>query len=263
MKSATKQLMIGLSSLINHTVAARAPGICPFILVCEFPRSGANWIRDMIGDALQIPVPRYGLFPVSFEALVHSHFNYKVTSTPVVYVVRDGRDILVSHYYKALNTARYGSASQRKRVLTFHRGIITGFRDAPLGDNLRTFYEEWKSRPYGSRVSWTEHIDTWLKEKTPNIHVVRYEDMLAQPKETLSRITSDVAGEAVDEDIIDFAVERNRFERKTGRASGQAKDDENRRSGNAGGWRNTLPADLQEKFLEELIGTLRLAGYET
>ena len=217
----------------------------------------------MIGDALQIPVPRYSLLPVTFSSLVHSHFNTHVNSTPVVYILRDGRDVLVSHFYKALNTARYGTPVQQKRVLAFHRSIISDFQNLPLEESLLNFYRQWRERPYGSRVSWGTHVKTWLEDKTPNIHIVRYEDMHENPGATLRKVVKELSGIDINDKVVDFSIWRNSFENKTGRSSGENKDDDNRRSGKAGGWRTTLSDNLKEEFLSDFGDILELGNYQT
>lgn len=258
MKSTLKQWMIGVSSLVNHEVATRFPDLCPFILVCEFPRSGANWIRDMIGDSLQMPVPRFSLLPITFSSLVHSHFAKPARKSPVVYVVRDGRDIFVSHYHQTLYAVRFGTPAQRRRAIRFHRSMQSTASGVSLEDGMRAFYEEWRRRPLGSRVNWGEHVSGWLVERTPNIHVVRYEDMLKSPHETLRSVVQDLGASEIDENVIDFAVQRNSFEYKTGRKPGEVDNNQNRRSGSAGGWREALPHDLQDLFISDFGDAITL-----
>ncbi|NEX23731.1 sulfotransferase domain-containing protein [Thiorhodococcus mannitoliphagus] len=253
-----KQRMIGVSSFVNHFVASRFPKSCPFILVCEFPRSGANWIRDMIGDALQLPVPRSSLLPITFSALVHSHFPQPVLKGRAVYVVRDGRDVLVSHYYKTLQTIRAGTPEQRRRAIKLHPSMGGVDGDIKLGSEIRAFYDEWKCRPLGSRVDWGEHVKGWLNAKARGVVVVRYERMLEEPNETLRSALCRLGGEDPNEIAIDFAVQRNTFESKTGRAPGQVDNNQNRRSGQSGGWREALPPDIQARFLVDFGDALDL-----
>ena len=108
MKSAIRQYMIGVSSYSNHLIASKLPGLCPFILVCEFPRSGGTWIRDMLGDTLQLPVTRYSLLPVTCHELVHSQFNSSVNRSLLVSVVNDVRDGCLSHFPTAVTTVLTG-----------------------------------------------------------------------------------------------------------------------------------------------------------
>ncbi len=258
MNSTLKHWMIGASSLVNHVVATRFPDACPFILVCEFPRSGANWIRDMIGDALQMPVPRFSLLPITFSSLVHSHFVKPARKSPVVYVVRDGRDVFVSHFHKTLNAVRSGTPAQRRRTLQLHRSMQSVAAEGSQEDGMRAFYEEWRQRPVGSRVNWGEHVSGWLNERTPNVHVVRYEDMLKSPHETLKSVAHRLGASEVDDRVIDFAVQRNSFEFKTGRMPGEVDNNQNRRSGRAGGWQESLPSDLQERFISDFGDVITL-----
>jgi hypothetical protein len=212
----------------------------------------------MIGDSLQLPVPRFSLLPITFPSLVHSHFAKKVKDTPVVYVVRDGRDVFVSHYFKALYAVKHGSPAQRKRALQLHRSLNESGLSLATEDSMRAFYEEWKRRPVGSRVNWGLHVQMWLKEKLPNVYVVRYEDMLENPHETLKKLVKKLSDEEVGEDVIEFSVMRNSFEYKTGRKPGDAKANDNRRSGSSGGWRNSLPDDLKDQFLADFGDVLDL-----
>jgi hypothetical protein len=253
--------MIVASAYVNHAYARRFPRSCPFIVVAEFPRSGANWTRDMLGDCLQLPVPRFSLFPISFPALVHSHSARPITGAPAVYVLRDGRDVLVSHFWKSVNGARSARAAVRRRVLQLHPSM----RDLSPGQeavSMEAFYEEWRRRPMGSRKNWGDHVTAWLGSGSPRLTVVRYEDLHLRPKEALATAVGQLSARAVEEYVIECAIARNAFERKSGRPSGVVDNASNLRSGKAGAWRAALPDPLKERFRADFGKALELAGYD-
>jgi len=253
--------MMGAANHIDTLVAHRLGARCPFVVVAEFPRSGGNWIRDVLSDYLQIPVSRRNLLPTTTYALVQSHSASPIRRGPCVYNLRDGRDVLVSHFWQSVNGIRSGSRLVRRRLAQLHPSL-TRIGAEPSDADFRSFYDEWRVRSSGARISWGEHVQRWLSIDNPDLCVLRYEDVRERPDDVLPTAAEKLIGSAPEPYILDFAVRRNAFEAKTGRTPGQIVNSDRRRSGRVGGWRDDLPADLQRRFAADFGEALALAGYD-
>jgi hypothetical protein len=106
---------------------------------------------------------------------------------------------------------------------------------------------------------WDDHINSWTEAKGLNVHVVRYEDLLAQPDPTVRELLTEFFGLTVDAPKLAYAIDSTRFaamrqqeeqlgftERPAGMAQFFAR-------GQAGQWRDELTPEqvgrLREQFL--------------
>src|SRR5690606_3457682 len=71
----------------------------PLIYVTGYPKSGTTWLTQLTADYLQLPFPRYPILPVGCPAVMHGHEMVSPHDPPGVYLVRDGRDALVSLFF--------------------------------------------------------------------------------------------------------------------------------------------------------------------
>ncbi|MBN2906943.1 MAG: sulfotransferase domain-containing protein [Rhodobacteraceae bacterium] len=258
------RFMVAASARGNYEFARHRPGRAPFIVLTEFPRSGGNWIRDMLGDALQLPVPRFSRLPVTFRAIIHNHDHRVIDGHDIVYVLRDGRDVFLSHFDKTVTTYLEGSPSVRKRVLGLHPSLALLARGAARDDvDLSMFYHEWMTRPLGSWVNCGAHVLPWISTTRAQVTTLRYEDMKTAPEATLARATATLSTRPVSRETIAFAVARNSFEAQTGRKPGEKCLDSTKRQGLAGAWKTQMPPDLQARFHSDFGHVLKAAGYES
>ena len=264
MRSSLTQLLRYAAAYANDAAARRFGDRVPYVYVAEFPRSGANWIRDLAGDVLQLPVPRFGMFPVTFRAILQTHSAVPIRGPKIIYLVRDGRDVFVSHYYKTVNSFLAGGPSTASRVRRIHPSVVGASANGLRNDSrFEAFYREWRVRSLGSRVGWGRHVETWTDQATPETLIVRYEDMRSAPKETLARIVRHLSNAEPAEYLLDFAIRRNAFEEKTGRKPGVVDDASNRRSGAIGGWRGVLSEPLLQAFQDDFGPVLAKFGYNS
>lgn len=255
-------ILHGIANKIDEAVARRIPGRCPFILCAEFPRSGGNWIRDVVADYLQIPVSRRNVLPTSTHALVQTHTGMPLERGKCLYNLRDGRDVFVSHFWRAVRLVKGPETVAVRRILGLHPSLK---KVGVMGDEalMTTFYDEWRIRPYGSRTPWGAHVEAWLRSTNPERLVLRYEDVLERPETTLPAVAERLIGKLPSDYVLDFAVRRNGFEERTGRKPGQIDPNSDKRAGIVGGWKQSLPPALQCRFLDDFGATLELADYET
>lgn len=252
-------IAVAISAKINY-LNARLPLTDPdFVFLFEFPRSGGNWIRDMIADCLEVCAPRYSRLPVDCESILLSHDHRPLRRQPSIYVVRDARDVFLSHFAKAKASLSHDQAWTARRARRFHASLTRG--DVSEEEALHLFYEEWKTRPIGSRVNWGQHVRSWLANPSETTQLLRYEDFANDPVKTLV-----LAAERLSEREVDFAkaeraVEKNSFRVKTGRAPGEADPASSKRKGVAGAWRTDMPPSLILRFEADFGEDLNFAGY--
>jgi hypothetical protein len=176
--------------------------------VVGYPRSGNTWLCYLLAYCLNaeyddMDAPdvhprndyqrRYvkgSLSHQSFSSqagrILKTHaLQVRWDGTPIVYIVRDGRDVMVSYYHY-----RYRMGKDERS-------------DEP---NLPSFSEFLKRYV----PEWMNHVSTWIGQE-PRI-LVRYEDLLVIPEEILPslfhRLGINVRGHVVGEAIETFSFRK-------------------------------------------------------
>lgn len=166
-----------------------------------------------------------------------------------VYVVRDPRDVALSY----ANHNQWDTA----RVV------------AEMADEHHTMARSTKapSNQVHQRLgTWSEHVTSWLDDAPFAVHVVRYEDCIANPVATFTTALR-FAGFDADEASVAAAVDLTRFDRL---AAQEATDgfrerptntDRFFRRGEAGGWRDELDPDLAATIASDHASVMHRLGY--
>lgn len=157
------------------------------LYLVSYPRSGNTWVRAILAELLygksgvsiqdlQFYVPdihvrtrRSNIIAADFH-VVKSHSPHITRQTKtyrqVIYVLRDPRDVVVSHY-------RYARALGND------------------GSGFENFLMDWVA----GRIwpcSWQEHVNSWTAprpyDSTLKLLVVRYEDLVAAPHTQICRL---------------------------------------------------------------------------
>lgn len=231
------------------------------IFIVGYPKSGNTWFQNLITGVVYGVDLRFGP-----NALVHDlvpDFDYctyyRRYSTPVyfkthvlprpdfrrvVYLLRDGRDAMVSyrHYREAIDGVKY--------------------------DFLEFVSPETKLFP----CHWSEHVDTWMQNPyQAQMLVIRYEDLLSEPVKELRRFC-EFANISRDTDHLAAVAEgasfRNLRDKET--RTGFGRPDQIFppgtfffRRGIVGSHKDEMPREVLERFLAHANGTLRRCGYTT
>ena len=92
--------------------------------------------------------------------------------------------------------------------------------------------------------SWNDHVKSWLHAKNLNVLMVRYEDLLTEPKTAFVGMLRFLRHE-IDEDLVDMSIEATKFknlQRQEKRNGFREKRDGDLffTNGTAGGWMDTL-----------------------
>jgi hypothetical protein len=172
------------------------------VMIVSYPRSGNTWVRfllaNLIADSQQpldfvemeqfIPAihnvqhwDRIRTMPPG--RFIKSHMPYDPAYKKVIYIVRDGRDVMVSYYHFCTPYKFQG-----------------------------TFLQYLQKQSYFWPCPWHTHVESWLDHMdNQSLLLVRYQDLLNGPAEQLRRITDFIAL-STDEERIARAVRHSSFD---------------------------------------------------
>jgi estrone sulfotransferase len=233
----------------------------------SYPRSGNTWLRTMLVNvavpdahsnldtilAVLPDVSLHGLSQVwrlTDPRILKTHSWYRPQIKRAVYLVRDGRDAVIS-YYHFLITRRGRSG------------------EVPFSE----FFEDYCEGRYGQR--WHENVVSWLTcgrhALGEGLLVVRFEDMKADTVGVLGKVV-DFLGVQGDIARLQRSVEDSRIENaRQIEKSREAERDRPRdlsnpnvsfyRSGKTNQWREVFTEQQAEKFNHLSREGLELGGY--
>jgi len=220
------------------------------MLVVGYPKSGNTWFCYLLAYCLNAEYDDLddpGVHPQSdYErqyvkgGLAHKSWQEQTglilkthrktvrpKGEPVVYLVRDGRDVLVSyfHYLQKFFPATFGRAV---KGTIWSRLFRFGRPQHEFGGFLRCFAPK-----------WADHVNYWLA-RNPDV-LVRYEDLKKDPTCTLNTIFAGL-GVEVAESVILEALDIFSFQKMSGRKEGAEDNKSFYRKGISGDWRNHFSA---------------------
>lgn len=229
------------------------------VFLVGYPKSGNTWLQNLVAGAVYGVDPAYAPDTLIQELIPDLHYMryYKRYRTPmffkshhlpkpnyrrVVYLLRDGRDVMVSYWH-------YLSALKHERI-----DFLKMVRD---GETL-----------FPSK--WHEHVDAWLANSYgAQLITVRYEDLKRDPVRELQRLC-DFVGLERDSLMLEHIAEQASFQ------SLRRKVDEGRyfqenpvwpsdqpffRRGTVGSYKDEMPPDVLNAFLTDAQETLFRCNY--
>ena len=195
--------------------------------------SSSLWLparkRNAIVASLKTPLSQKKLKAGARMALVKTHevAGSHADDIPAIYLVRDGRDALVSfaHYAR-------------------EHGFFTG-QEMTFSES-RVFFLESKEHFGG----WSQNVISWLERSTPPV-IVRFEELIAHPVQTVTRSFAELGV-----DIHPANAEIPTFE--------QLKELSPHlfRKGMTGGWRDEMSLEIEELFWSHQGAAMEALGYE-
>ncbi len=226
------------------------------VFIVAYPKSGITWFQSLVAGAV------YGLDPelapdrLTQDLVPDVHYKscYKRYRTPmlfkshhlprpeyrrVIYLLRDGRDVMVSygHHLRALGRDDFG------------------FAEMIAGDGLFP-------------CKWHEHVEQWTANPfAAEMLVVRYEDLQADAVRELARVCAFIAEPRDAAELArvaakcSFAAMRRREARFGWDNPAWPKDRPFVRRGIAGSHRDEMPLDVLARFLADAGPTLRKLDY--
>ncbi|HTW94342.1 MAG TPA: sulfotransferase domain-containing protein [Tepidisphaeraceae bacterium] len=226
------------------------------VFICGYPRSGNTWFQylisavvhgvngehasDALANFLVTDVHVHGYYcPLGPVSYIRTHFLPRPEYRRIVYLLRDGRDAMVSYHL-------FECAMRKKQI---------DFLQALRGND---FFP----------CSWQEHVEAYLANPfKAQMLTIRYEELHADPAGQMRRFV-DFVGLDCDDNWIATMTQTTIFEKMRRREEmyGWANpnwtaDKRFIRRGKIGSYKDEMPADVLAAFLAQAGGTLRRCGY--
>ena len=228
------------------------------IFIVGWPKSGNTWFQNLVAGVVYGADPKMSPPKLVHDLVpdVHYHKFYRRYSTPmffkshflprpdyrrVVYLLRDGRDALVSYRH-------YLEATQKRKIDFFELTAVKLMFPCP----------------------WHEHVEAWRRNPyAAQLIVIKYEDLLRRPVEQLERFCrfSNLPREREYLAAMADAAQFRNLRAKEGEAGFGRPDLELAagsyffRRGVAGSHKDEMPPDVLAAFLKDAGETLRRHGY--
>jgi hypothetical protein len=224
------------------------------ILVAEFPRSGGTWLCQMLSYCSGIPFPRNENLNSKQSSILHGHYPFQKHFEKPVYILRDGRDVMVSAYfYFLLNT------ENPEYLIHKWRKLMAVDEVEHVSTHLPRFIDIFhqKFQVAGKKIWWSKHVEGFQNERVLGI---KYEDLHCSGPEMLKKVLNWLQIE-YNSDLIRKAFEKFSFETQTGRKKGIQASDKFLRKGVVGDWKNYFNAESAEVFNFYAGNVLIQTGY--
>jgi len=244
--------------------------------VVGYPKSGNTWLCFLLAYCLNAEyddIDAPGIHPTKAEqrryvkgGLAHTSYQNQVgkilkthqlkqkfSTEPLVYLVRDGRDVMVSYYFFKNNYLYARNSSSVKKYLLQIRNLInSNFQTTAEYQDFSNFLRQYSDE-------WVNHTSLYLQH--PPTAVIRYEDLKTAPEATLNKLFEKLEVQ-VTSDIIQQALAIFDFQRLSQRQEGEEDPSSFFRKGIVGDWQNHFsPEDLQF-FQQRAAKIMTQLGYD-
>ena len=244
---------------VSYGIARTFPKRIPITLVTGYPKSGTVWVTQMIADYLQLPFIDLSYTPAGCPAVLHSHYPITPKGPRSVYVLRDGRDTMVSMFHYLARLLEPGDNP------TVPRSLKHALKNVPnreaVKEYMPQFIRQQFNRPTGSKYTWDQHITSYFDSKRECVPIVRYESLLENPHGEMKQAL-EILGISPIDDALEWTVQKFSFERQTGRNRGSEVQSDFVRKGTSGQWREVFTREAGEVFSQLAGDMLIRTGYE-
>jgi hypothetical protein len=172
-----------------------------------------------------------------------------------IYLLRDGRDALVSSYF---HVVRQTELPIKRRL---ERWLGCDVRVDNIRENLPEFIRFMRANRIYS-MDYRSHVEEWRRHQEKYV-TLRYEDLLEDTVAEISRVLLEVTGKAPRGEVVKAAVAKYDFTQMTGRVRGVGEPLSFLRKGVRGDWRcyfSPEAARLFDSYAGDLLVEL---GYES
>ncbi len=178
--------------------------------------------------------------------------------TKIVHIVRDPRDVAVSAMFHSYRNFR--EKRERNWITDFVESVLEGKNDNLLKKQAVSAYFKSHARAW-NRIASIFHERGELLYGD-NYLLVRYEDLLQEPREQVSRLFA-FAGLSHDPELVADVVEKASFKNLSrGRKAGEQDSSSFYRKGVAGDWKNYLSPEASHKVFKDARELMKQFGYE-
>jgi hypothetical protein len=231
------------------------------IFIVGYPKSGNTWLQNVVASLVYgvdaslapdsiiqdlVPDVHYKRFYRRYATPMYfkSHCRPRPDYQNVIYLVRDGRDAMVSYYHYL-------------KVLRGKRNLDISYTEM-LRDRVGLF----------EGCKWHEHTEAWLANPyQARMLTIRYENMRSQPLQELRKLC-DFINHPMDDENLGRIIHQTSVENMKAKEAkwGQnnpawPKDKAFVRRGQSGSFKDEMPAEVLEYFLQESQPALEKLGY--
>jgi hypothetical protein len=237
-----------------------ALGALPFpgkrrYFVLGHPKSGTSWTFQLLSEYLDLPrlKPSKRYWPCLGSCVIKAHRFLPGESVRkrTIYVVRDGRDIVISHYMSLVR------GNPRNRA-----AIEASLGEELAADRIRNHLPAFLSYCQNNKRASIPYRDHVFHAVDREYSMIRYEDLLENSEETFGKAVETLLGRPADYDRIRQVLHDNDFKTRTGRARGVEAQGVFMRKGIAGDWRNHFDREAAQIFDDYAGDVLVKFGYE-
>lgn len=254
-----KTLVFNGKSHITVPLAHKLVGKMDVPYLVSFPRSGNTWVRTIVCNITNpeargnpeifnevIPEVRlrevYKIRRKNNLKLIKSHMVFAKDVQKAVYVVRDGRDAVISYYH----------------YTTTRKGSNVGFSE---------WFDRYRRGLFGP--TWHAHVESWLSQGEKRLGsgmlVVRFEDLKKDTIGTAGRIVEFLGIDTTHDQLrsaVDMAsLEQARTWEKNEKGKLLDSDASFYRGGKSGQWSSYFNSELRSEFWQSSATAMELAGY--
>jgi hypothetical protein len=224
------------------------------VFIVGYPKSGITWFRVMAAAALYGADPEYlpnslldWLVPELMDPIYYKRWQtpmlFKTHDLPnpkfrrVVYLIRDGRDVVVSYYHFLKNLGE----------------------EVDFATLVRPDYNIYP-------CSWDKHVKAWLANPYESeILMIKYEDLKSKPVDELRKFC-EFLGISRNDTLLGVAAEKSSFEKMRAKEKSEGfhtfpRDKAFVRRGVVGSFRDEMPEDALAAFTEQSKDSLCSLGY--
>jgi hypothetical protein len=250
------------------------------VWLASYPRSGNTFVRvllhelyglstysiygpaDTYGPAANRPLPTMRQMRRAAAVHVVKTHDLPREDHPALYVVRDGRDALVSYAHYLLQTTwRVAPVEHAPRFReTLSRLIEAGAarrtwvkRAAGVAASARHRAASrlgFRTEPLYDFGGWSRHVREWTARRAPTV-TIRFEDLVASPAECVGAALKG----------LDWVPPAQPAARVPSFQDLKSQYPHFFRRGRIGSWRDEMPPDLHDRFWSLHGDAMRAAGY--
>ncbi len=227
------------------------------IYVLGYTKSGTNWLCHLVSGILEMPILESWKLnlPRFTPCVYHMHRIIPIDAVRrrTIYMMRDGRDTMVSRYFHIVREGGIAKAKLEKYL--GHPASANNVKN-----NMAKFIRFMQTSNVAT-TDYRSHIKQWEKHK--DIYVtLRYEDLLTNPIFEITRAITEVSHTEPDPNQVRKIVEQHDFTRLTKRKKGTEDANSFTRKGISGDWVNYFTPEAATVF-DDYAGDLLLElGYE-
>jgi len=227
------------------------------IFIVGYPKSGHTWFQNLVAGVVYGADPEHlpdrvvqDLIPDLHRKLYYKRYQkpmfFKSHNLPhpscrrVIYILRDGRDVMVSYYH----------------FLQAIHGKEIDFQELICNKNGYTHHK------------WHEHVEAWMQNPfDAQIIIIKYEDLKRDPVCELRRFC-DFVGLSREDTWLEFVARKAQFETMQRKEQRYGWDNPKWpgdkffvRRGAVGSHKDEMPPDVLDMFVRDAHGTLAKFGY--